>query len=260
MSDQTKGDFVRAREAQFELMLAAAGGLLTPREAEEALAEKGLEAILGATREYARRRTRSSYWPVGVCISWLLTRDLDEAVRRYARHQHWGEARADDDWGGARERLIEALKAGQLEAAGLPAEGGERLSIPALDWFDLRIVRRGPYDEIRDRDGEIAFRDVQILAERVRELWPARTQARRAALSRQELEAQFLEALKARMRANPDVPMPKARLWREFEEKGPEFRNVSKRARDRLFTQAARETGANAWSAPGARPRQAKNG
>ncbi|MFO1126567.1 MAG: hypothetical protein U1E25_15685 [Methylocystis sp.] len=158
--------------------------------------------------------------------------DLDEAARRYARHQHWGEARAEDDWGGAREGLIEALKAGQLEAAGLPAEGGRRRSIPALNWFDLRIVQRGTYDEIRDRDGEIGFRDVQIWAERVRELWPARTLARRAALSRQEVEAQFLEALSARMRAN----------------------------RHRLFTQAAREMGANAWSAPGACPRQAKNG
>ena len=198
--------------------------------------------------QYALEATRNPYWPIGLCISWILTRELDAAAKRYARHRLWTEARSADGWSDALKALVRRLAAGELEAVGLGCGDDQRAPIPALAWLDLRIVQRGPYDEVRRSDGAEAYRDVRLLAQRVCELWPAMTRARESAAAKSKAETQCLEALKRRMQADPDHPIPKKKLK-------PEYPNLSQRAFERLYSQAARDTGASAWSAPGARPR-----
>ena len=109
-------------------------------------------------------------------------------------------------------------------------------------------MQRGPYDEVRRSDGAEAYRDVRLLAEHVRKRWPAMTRALKSAAAKRNAETQCLQALKRRMQDDPNHPISKAKLK-------PEYADVSRRAFDRLYTQAARDTGASAWSAPGARPR-----
>ena len=140
-------------DAQIEIALKAASGELTAEEAEEALAERGLKGTLGSTIQYALDATRNPYWPIGLCISWILTRELDAAAKRYARHRLWAEARSADGWSDALKVLVRRLAVGELEAVGLGCGDERRAVIPAFEWLDLRIVQRGPYDEVRGNDG-----------------------------------------------------------------------------------------------------------
>jgi hypothetical protein len=124
----------------------------------------------------------------------------------------------------------------------------------------MRIQQRAPYDEVRGADGQIAYRDVRIAAARIREEWPDETlaaerpekqesKATTAARIKQERENACLEALKERMRANPNDPVAKEKLRQDF----PGF---SARAFNQLFSQASRETGCVAWSKGGPRRRK----
>ena len=246
MKSNEEDRFEPKRDAQIEIALKAASGELTAEEAEQALAERGLKGTLGSTIQYALEATRNPYWPIGLCISWILTRELDAAAKRYARHRLWTEGWSADGWSDTLKALVRRLATGELEAVGLGCGDDQRAPIPALAWLDLRIVQRGPYDEVRRSNGAEAYRDVKLLAQRVCELWPAMTRARESAATKRKAETQCLEALKRRMQADPDHPIPKAKLR-------PEWPDVSQRTFDRLHGQAARDAADRAARAPRAR-------
>jgi hypothetical protein len=185
----------------------------------------------------------------------------------YARHRLGNGVIHVDGWVGARTSLLRALTAGKIEALGVRRDDDQRVSIPAHEWIDLRIQQRGPYDEVGRADGSIAYRDVKVASAGMRAEWPAleaakpeapdkqesesveppaETPAMKRAHDQQENDDACLEALKERMRANPNAPVPKRRLRLEFPE-------VSGRAFHHLFRQAVRETRCFAWSKAGRR-------
>ena len=76
--------------------------------------------------------------------------------------------------------------------------------------------------------------------------WPAATPATKRARDKREGESACLHAVKERMRANPSDPIAKEKFRLEFP-------GVTKRAFDRLYSQAVRETRCSAWSKAGRR-------
>ena len=126
MNPNEEDGLERKRPAQIEIALKAANGELTAEEAEQALAECGLKGTLNSTFQHAFELTPNPYWPIGLCISWILTRELDAAAKRYARHRLWSEARSADGWSDALKVLVRRLAAGELEAVGLGCGDGRR--------------------------------------------------------------------------------------------------------------------------------------
>jgi hypothetical protein len=159
------------------------------------------------------------------------------------------ELRPVDEWAEAQTELVRALEAGQVEALGARPEESERTPIRREEWIDLRIVQRGPYDEIKRPDGTIAYRDVRIEAAKIRERWRPETEAMRTVRERRASERACLAALIERMKEAPGNPVPKGELK-------PLFPDVSRRTFDRLFSQATRDSGCVAWSMGGRRRRQ----
>jgi hypothetical protein len=78
---------------------------------------------------------------------------------------------------------------------------------------------------------------------------PAETPAMKRAREKQEPERACLKTLIERMRADPNNPIPKAELRKDFP-------GISERAFDRLFSYASQETGCAAWSKAGPRRRK----
>jgi hypothetical protein len=216
-----------------------------------------LKERTGATISYARRQLEGTYWPIGLCIAWIMSADPDAAVVFYARHRVGTELTCVDGWGEAQMKLVRELEVGQVEALGIRPEGGERVAIGRhervaigrQEWIDLRIVQRGPYDEIRRPDRSLAYRDVRIEAATIRKIWPPETPAMKTVRERIANENACGAALLLRMKETPNAPIPKSMLK-------PQFPDVSKKAFDRLYAEAARESGCAAWS-KGGRRRQA---
>src|ERR1700677_4915158 len=204
---------------------------------------------MGATMIYAQRLSEEPFWPIGLCVAWVRGRDALEVVGLYAQHHLGMGVIPVDGWVDARTSLLRALAAGKIGATGVGHEGGRRISIPGHEWIDLRIQQRGSYDEVRRTDGPIAYLDVRIAAAAMKMEWPAATPATNRAHDKQEGESAFLHAAKERMLASPNNPIAKQKLLRELPK-------VSERAFDRLYSQAARETGCVAWSKAGRRRRK----
>ena len=202
------------------------------------------------TITYALGQIDEPFWPIGLCIAWVRGRGKSKAALFFARRMVFGEARPSKDWADARTMLLRALAGSRVSALGLRSQDEQRVSIRALEWIDLRIEQRGLFDEVRDRDGlMIAYRDVRIAAESMRQEWPAETAAAKRAREKLDAERVCLEALKQRMTEKPNEPVAKKTLVREFPA-------ISGRALDRCYARAARETGAVAWSKAGRRRRQ----
>jgi hypothetical protein len=198
---------------------------------------------------YALGQIEDPFWPIGLCIAWAHGREKSKAALFFARRMVFGEARPSKEWADARTTLRRALAGGRISALGLRRQDRKRVSIPALEWIDLRIEQRGLFDEVTDRDGlMIAYRSVRIAAESMRQEWPAETAAAKKAPEKLDGESACLEALKQRMREKPNEPVAKKTLAREFSD-------ISERALDRCYSRAARETSAVAWAKPGRRRR-----
>jgi hypothetical protein len=236
----------------------------------KALIARDLEKGMGVAKKYADKLIGDSFWPIGLCVAWVLGGDPSEAAQLYARHRLGMGVIHVDDWVRARTSLLRALTAGKIEALGVRPDDDQRVSIPAHEWIDLRIQQRGPYDEVGRADGSIAYRDVKVASEGMRAEWLAPEAAKAEAPGKQESEAVepppetlatnrardkaeskngCLEALKERMRANPNDPVPKRKLRLEFPE-------VSGRAFHQQFRQAVRETRCFAWSRAGRRSKK----
>ena len=228
---------------------------------------RDLEKGMGAAKKHADKLIGDPIWPIGPCVAWMLGGDPSEAAQLYAGHRLGNGVIHVDGWVGARTSLLRALTAGKIEALGVRRDDDQRVSIPAHEWIDLRIQQRGPYDEVGRADGSIAYRDVKVASAGMRAEWPAPEAAKAEAPQKQESESveppaetpamkrahdqqenddACLEALKERMRANPNDPVPKRRLRLEFPE-------VSGRVFHHLFRQAVRETRCFAWRKAGRR-------
>jgi hypothetical protein len=212
----------------------------------KALIDHDLKERTGATIAYARRQLEGTYWPIGLCIAWIMSADADAAVVLYARHRVGTQLTCVDGWGEAQMKLVRELEAGQVEALGIRSERGDRVAIGRQEWIDLRIVQRGPYDEIRRPDRSLAYRDVRIEAATIRKIWPPEAPAMKSVRERIANENACRAALVLRMKETPNAPIPKWMLK-------PQFPDVSKKAFDRLFSGAARESGCAAWSKGGPR-------
>jgi hypothetical protein len=233
----------------------------------KALIARDLEKGMGVNKKYADKLIGDPFWPIGLCVAWVLGGGLSEAAQLYARHRLGMGVIHVDDWVRARTSLLRALTGGKIEALGVRPDDDQRVSIPAHEWIDLRIQQRGPYDEVGRADCSIAYRDVKVESAGMRAEWPAPEAAKAEAAEKQESEAVeppaetpatnraryklesengCREALKERMRANPNDPVPKGKLRLDFPE-------VSGRAFHHLFRQAVRETRCLAWSRAGRR-------
>jgi hypothetical protein len=202
-----------------------------------------------ATVTWALGQIDDPYWPIGLCVAWVPGREKSKAVRLYSRRCVFAEARPIKHWADARTTLLRALAGGRIEAWGVRPKDGQRVLILPQEWIDLRIQQRGPYDEVRGRDGLIAYREVKIAAAMMRREFPAQTAATKRAHEKQEGERACLEALKQRMKEKPNEPVGKEILRREFDD-------ISERAFIRCYGRAAQETGAAAWTKAGRRRRQ----
>jgi hypothetical protein len=278
----------------------------------QGLVDRSLKEGMRSTKLYALESSKDPFWPIGFCVAWVLGRDTSKAVRLYARHRLGIGVVHVKGWVDARMSLLRALAAGKVEALGVREADGRRVSIPALEWIDLRIQQRGPFDEVRQADDSIAYRDVRIASLQMLSAWPAaeavkdeasekakiksgelptrapaakgpndkqlgehsespaetaamekapekqgsragepaaETPATKRAREKQQREQACLTALMERMRADPNDPISKGKLRKEFPW-------ISKRAFGRLFSQASRESGCLAWGKAGRRRRQ----
>ena len=201
---------------------------------------------------YAREQWNEPYWPIGLCIAWVIERDKDRAIGTFARRLTGDGSIAIEGWPIAREELKRGLGAGDIAASGLARRDEIRVQIEPTEWIDLRIQQRGPYDEIwratSRNDLLSVYWMARVAAKQMLERWPAQSPAMRRSLERAEAGRHCLVALKVRMSAEADNPVPKATLRQQFPD-------VSGRAFDRLYSQASGETGCAAWSKGGRRRR-----
>lgn len=138
---------------------------------------------------YAQRLSEDPFWPIGLCVAYVLGGDPSEATQLYARHRLGNGVIHVDGWVGARTSLLRALTAGKIEALGVRRDNDQRVLIPAHEWIDLRIQQRGPYDEVGRADGSIAYRDVKVGSAGMRAEWPAPEAAKAEVPDKQESEA-----------------------------------------------------------------------
>jgi hypothetical protein len=101
-----------------------------------------------ATIVFARRQSDKPFWPLGLCIAWLMSQDLVQAVKLFARLR-LGLQYDRDEWATARTKLMNRLGEGRIQAFGLPPRERKRIEISAVEWMDsvdhaARRVRRGP--------------------------------------------------------------------------------------------------------------------
>ena len=70
---------------------------------------RGLEEGMGAMMIYAQRLSDDPFWPIGLCVAWLLGRDRPEGVRLYARHRLGIGVIPVVGWADARTSLLRGL-------------------------------------------------------------------------------------------------------------------------------------------------------
>jgi hypothetical protein len=155
----------------------------------KALIVRDLEKGMGVNKKYADKLIGDAFWPIGLCVAWVLGGDPSEAAQLYARHRLGMGVIHVDDWVRARTSLLRALTGGKIEARGVRPDDDQRVSIPAHEWIDLRTQQRGPHDEVGRADGSIAYRDVKVASAGMRAEWPAPEAAKAEAPEKQESEA-----------------------------------------------------------------------
>jgi hypothetical protein len=67
-----------------------------------------------ATIEYARRQSDKPYWPLGLCIAWVISQDLVEAVKLFARRR-LALQYDRNEWANARTELMNRLGPGRKQ-------------------------------------------------------------------------------------------------------------------------------------------------
>src|SRR5271166_5413581 len=92
----------------------------------KALIERNLEEGRSVATAYARQQLEGPYWPIGLCVAWVLGPDPASAEDLFARHRLATDLRPIDGWAEARTTLVRALEAGRMEARGIRPEESER--------------------------------------------------------------------------------------------------------------------------------------
>jgi hypothetical protein len=160
----------------------------------KALIDRDLKEGMKRTTSHALEQSKDPFWTIGFCVAWVLGRDPSKAPQLYARHQLGIGIIPVEGWIGARKTLLRALAAGKVEALGIRLDDGRRVSIRALEWIDLRIQQRGPYDEVGRADGSIAYHDVRIASVQMFNAWPAHEASKDEAAEKPEIKGEELPA------------------------------------------------------------------
>ena len=79
-----------------------------------------------ATIVFARRQSDKPFWPLGLCIAWVMRHDLVQAVKLFARRR-LGLQYDRDEWATARTKLMNRLGEGRIQAFGLTPRGESAL-------------------------------------------------------------------------------------------------------------------------------------
>src|SRR5271155_1298678 len=66
------------------------------------LVDRDLKERMGPVVARARQRSEDPFWPIGLCVAWVLGRGRSEAVRAYAQHRVGLGVREVDGWREAR--------------------------------------------------------------------------------------------------------------------------------------------------------------
>jgi hypothetical protein len=126
------------------------------------LVDRDLKERMGAPVARARQRSEDPFWPVGLCIAWVLARGRSEAVELYARHRVGLGVREVDGWREAQTAVLRALASGRIKASGFRPQDGVRVPVEG---------------HARRLDGSIAYSDVRIEALEIRQEWRIETPA-----------------------------------------------------------------------------------
>jgi hypothetical protein len=184
-----------------------------------------------ATIVFARRQSDKPFWPLGLCIAWLMSQDLVQAVKLFARLR-LGLQYDRDEWATARTKLMNRLGEGRIQAFGLPPRERKRIEISAVEWMDLWITQRGAYEEVHHEGRSLAYHDARIAAAQICELWCSKgspSAAEQEAASAIGIGARGQRVVETRVAAAAEVP--------PSDEREPQARPetpAGKRARDRL--------------------------
>lgn len=195
----------------------------------------------GAFQLYATQQFAEPYWPLGLCIAWVMERKEERAIATFVERLIGSGSVALECWPECRSALQRGLAGGEVTASGL--QDGVRIEIPPRDWIDLSIRQHGPYEEVWRATSRKDLSVYRIAKKQMLERWPVQ-----ATTQKDASEKLCLEALKALMMAAPRNPTPKRELIKRFP-------TVSRRAFDRIFSQASEETECSAWRRGGRRRR-----
>jgi hypothetical protein len=195
----------------------------------------------GAFQLYATQQFAEPYWPLGLCIAWVMERNEERAIATFVARLIGSGSVTLERWPEARSALQRGLAGGEVTASGL--QGEVRVEIPPRDWIDLNIRQHGLYEEVWRATSKKNLSVYRIAKKQMLEQWPVQVTRQK-----DESEKLCLEALKTLMMAAPRKPTPK----RELIKRSP---TVSRRAFDRIFSQASKESGCLAWRRGGRRRR-----
>jgi hypothetical protein len=261
-------------------------GKMTPDEAETEAKELGLGPLASTPDPIIFDPTNEALWGLLMVVAWIMTRELN-AVRELwpdwrKQKEFWvrrrwqvpgrpieegyllespGPAALVDlralsmkgkcvfGSSEAIKQLLSKLRAGEIEATGIPSTTGKREIIPAYEWRDLDVFQENKKVVVRTAPGfGPGYDDVAIKREEVMKLWPAKESpsGRRNAKSNAVVGCrEWLEELR---RAGPQQKTRKEYATEAFERFGigpDQFRTAWKTA--------AANVPNDRWSRPGRR-------
>ena len=236
-----------AQRPLVELIDQVRRGELTPDEA----AIRAQELGVGVPDRPCRtdfEAFKKEHWPLALAVAWIMSRDEDEAVRKWVSYKIYGRAVWRlNSWAKGWRELREVLDSNRITATGVSPKSEHRSEIPAVEWRDLTWEREGNVDFLSFEHGRSArrFHDTVVSHAAIVNHWKPATAAEKRTAQTVAAETACKDRLVEIMRANPTRPTPKAECQREF--------NLPRRAFDRAYRKAAGEAGATAWIAAGRR-------
>ncbi len=121
------------------------------------------------------------YWPLAFAILWISWRDPEHTLEQWDRFRTWaGELWRDpqDDkqpvsLQDAEAQLWRALKAGTVQAVGLPDMKPNTVEIPSIEWLNLEWMPNPQRISVRNfAYSDAAYRCVDVRSLDVLALWP----------------------------------------------------------------------------------------
>jgi hypothetical protein len=256
-------------------------GVVTPQQAEVSAAEHGLTLLPEPSPADCDPMSEPD-WSMAMVLAWIMTRDTDAVREAWddwlEQDKFWvprrwevqGEGRIYDGhsiekngpadllhlvvkelhWRAkqvmqledARGQLSKKLRAGAIEATGLPLDGGHRLIIPAHEWRDLAPCSSPTGICVRTKRGRgLGYDDVALASAAVIKSWPAPIchlglEARSIPATAGQ-ETMAIKALASHLKANPNSTKAAAAEWcrksgyrlgkRAFERVWPQAREVA---------------------------------